>query len=106
MELGGGLTTDGASLARIVDLAFGANPRSTKRFVHALSLVLDILDRRGAGADPRIVAALLAGEMRWPDEFSDLRTAVRSGDPAPLRPFVESADAGLDAVAAAHLAAD
>jgi hypothetical protein len=76
----------------MVDLAFDANPRSAKRFVNALTLLLRILDRREVAAEPHLVAAVLAGELRWPEQFSDVRTAVRSADTDPLAGIRQSDD--------------
>ncbi|HEV7721250.1 MAG TPA: hypothetical protein VGO60_08200 [Iamia sp.] len=68
--------------------------------------MLNILERREATVDPRLVAALLAGELRWPDEFSDLRTAVSAGDDSPMRPLLESETSGLAAFAHRFLATE
>ncbi len=106
MELGRQMSTDDRDLARMVNLAFGANPRSTKRFVNALNLILNILDRRGADVEPHVVAALLAGELRWPDEFSDVRTAARAGDANPMQTLLDPASHELAAFAEAFLATD
>jgi hypothetical protein len=69
----------------IIDLAFEANPRAVKRFVNAFGLLTRIVEIRGVEVDRRLLAITLGAELRWPEEFEDLRAAVRSGDEDPLR---------------------
>lgn len=87
-------------IATIVNLAFDANPRSTKRFINALMLLTRILDSRGVEADPKLVAALLAGELRWPEQFNDVRRSVRSSDAEPLMGLRKGGDKRLAAFVA------
>jgi hypothetical protein len=71
-------------VATIIDLAFEANPRAVKRFVNALGLLTRIIEIRQVKVDRRLLAITLGGELRWPEEFEDLRAAVNSGDEDPL----------------------
>lgn len=77
------------------DVVFHGNPRSVKRFVNALTLSMRILPARGVDFDAALLSQLLALELRWPDEFRDVRTAVSAGDADPLLVLRESEDETL-----------
>lgn len=77
------------------DIAFQGNPRSVKRFVNALTLSMRILAARDIAFDAALLAQLLALELRWPDEFRDVRTAVAAGDTDPISVVRDSEDEAL-----------
>lgn len=84
-------------LVSIVDVVFEGNPRSAKRFINALTLLMRILAARQVTFDPGLLAFVLAGELRWPDEFHDVRTAVAAGDADPIAGIRAAEDDRLQA---------
>lgn len=93
------LTSVRDELQLAADIAFQGNPRSVKRFVNALTLSMRILAAREIEFDAALLAQLLALELRWPDEFRDVRTAVAAGDADPISVVRESEDESLRAFA-------
>lgn len=84
-----------------VDTAFQGNPRSVKRFINALTLSMRILSARNIPVDAALLCQILALELRWPDEFRDVRTAVVAADADPLSVVRESDDEALKLFASA-----
>ncbi|MFF2051845.1 P-loop NTPase fold protein [Leifsonia sp. NPDC058194] len=82
-------------LQNAADIVFLGNPRSVKRFINALTLSMRVLSARRIEFDAGTLSQLLALELRWPDEFRDVRTAVSAGDADPLQVLRESEDDAL-----------
>lgn len=78
-----------------IEVAFRGNPRSVKRFVNALTLLMRILEARNAQFDAQLLTRILAMELRWPEEFRGVRGAVLGGQADPLSIVVDAQDEDL-----------
>lgn len=82
-------------LLGIAEVVFNGNPRSLKRFVNALTILMRVMTGRGLEFNAELLSLVLATELRWPQEFQDVRTAVAAADPDPLSVLRNSEDESL-----------
>jgi energy-coupling factor transporter ATP-binding protein EcfA2 len=73
-----------ALVSDIADIGLRSNPRQIKRMINSF-LVLDrIADQRALDLDRDMMAALIALQLRWPEQYQDLQDAVMMLDGKPF----------------------
>jgi energy-coupling factor transporter ATP-binding protein EcfA2 len=76
-----------AQVSDIADIGLRSNPRQIKRMINSF-LVLDrIADQRSLDLDREMMAALIALQLRWPEQYQDLQDAVMVMDDKPFAAF-------------------
>jgi hypothetical protein len=84
--------------------ALRGNPRQVKRLLNSFLLIRRIMERRSLGAEPIVLAALIAMQLRWPEHHQRLLETMNA-DLGPDTNLGEAIHDGLppDPVLEAHL---
>lgn len=81
--------------ADVSSVGLEANPRRIKRFVNAFLLLTRITADRDINVDPRLAAAIIGLQLRWPDEHQELADRMSYEEDLPFAEWRGADDAAL-----------